>query len=128
MELSKDKAVAMQQMVDVMLQGYAEAREIDTRTGFVVCFAEDFLPFRKNAEGHISAFGGPVHVVTKDEALRLSVILERKGIEAGKSAGCIDVLSTGEWSKARAEVISKLILQWVKSAQEQGVTLNAKGL
>ena len=127
MELSKDKVEAMKQLMAMLVQNREDvlACARGNSLTYVVCFANDYLPFRVGGDGRISAFGGAVYVNTsRKDAGRVATELAKQAKRNGASD--VIVLPVDEWCAQRVRVINGLIASWKQSAAEQGIALEVK--
>src|SRR5262245_61228825 len=129
MKLSKDKAEAFRQIIDQLRANVAEAANIALRANtYVVCFAEDDLPFRTNGK-QVSPFGGPIWTSTDIEAAKrlafdLQQVANRNATEHGLEKGKLIIVRPAcLWGDDRAAALEAMAKQWTEQAASQGVTL-----
>lgn len=129
MELSKDKAVAMQQCVDLLKQSRAEVFSFDgVKRQWVACFKNDFLPMRENKRSIGAMVGGNVYCsMSYGDALRVAKGLGKIALDSARKNNVepqeVIVMEACEWSKRRCEILDNLIAGWIKQAAEQGVEI-----
>jgi hypothetical protein len=124
MELSKDQATAMRQVIEVLEAAQKDAANAATdfglRNGWVVCFEDDFSAMTHNKQlNQIGAMVGGKLFVANSAHYADNV---KRTLQA-KTDKRLITLPVSVWSEKRVAVYTKLIASWKQQAAEQGIKL-----